>query len=236
MVNAILISLLSGLAFFIGFVIYNFVNNKKMVITFSIGFSFSIIIGLCLFDLLPECLELMDNKFMIFMLSILGVMLLKVLDYFIPDHEHDSKNTHMYHIGLISACALILHNIIEGTAIYTTSLNDIKMGLFMSLGVSFHNIPLGLQISSMVNNKNKRFFMICLLALSSLFGVFFINVLDIVLTDYITGLLISVTLGMLVYISLFELFHEVIEHIKNKEMIYGLISGIIFVVIGVLFL
>ena len=39
----------------------------------------------------------------------------------------------MEHIGLISALALFLHNIIEGTAIYTTSINNLSLELGESL-------------------------------------------------------------------------------------------------------
>ena len=172
-IQAIFITLLSGLSFFIGYLITKLIKDEKKLITFSVGFSFTIILGLIFTDLLPECLEFTDNKLIILGFVILGILLLKVLDLFIPDHEHEhtKKKDHMEHIGLISTLALFIHNVIEGTAIYTATLSSINIGLFTSLGVSFHNIPLGIQISSLVKNKKEKLTLLTILSLSSIFGV-----------------------------------------------------------------
>ena len=45
-------------------------------------------------------------------------------------------------------------------------------------------------------------------------------------------MLISITLGMLIYISLFELLCEVKENIKKKELQLGIFSGIVLVIIS----
>ena len=232
--QAILITLLSGLSFFIGYFITKFINNEKKLIIFSVGFSFSIIIGLILIDLLPECLELFDNKLIMILCIISGILLLKLLDLFLPNHSHSKKKSHMEHIGIISTIALFLHNIIEGTAIYSTTLTDIKLGIFMMIGVSFHNIPMGIQISSLVHDKKEKISLISLLSISSIVGIIILTVFKINFSDLLVGILMSISLGMLIYISLFELLCEVKEHIKDKELIYGLILGIIFILLGFL--
>ena len=226
--KAIIITLLSGLSFLVGYLITKFVKNDKKLVIFSVGFSFSIILGLVFFDLLPECLELMNSKFALVGFAISGILILKVLDMFVPDHSHNSEhNHHIEHIGLISALALILHNIIEGTAIYSTALNDTKMGLMMALAVSFHNIPLGIQVSSLVKNKKEKFILLFCLVLSSIVGVLLIEILHIAISENVLGILISITLGMLIYISMFELLCEVKEHIKEKNLWIGIILGIV---------
>ena len=232
---AFLITFLSGLSFFIGYLITKLFTNEKKLVNFAVGFAFSIIIGLCLFDMLPEALE-MDNKLIMILCMVGGIALLKMLDLFIPDHEHTHNSSgrieHIEHIGIISSLALFLHNMIEGTAIYTTSINDIKLGILMMLGVSFHNIPLGIQTSSLVRNRAERFNLLLILALSSIVGVLFMEVLSINMSELFSQILISISLGMLIYISLFELLCEVKENIKKKELIYGLITGVILIVIG----
>ena len=182
--------------------------------------------------MLGECLE-MKNKLLMILFMIIGIAILKVLDLFIPDHDHHKKdNAHIEHIGIISTLALFLHNTIEGTAIYTASLNNLKVGLFMALGVSFHNIPLGIQTSSLVHKRNSRLELLTILALSSVVGALFISVFDITISDLVTKALICISFGMLMYIALFELLCEVKENIKKKELIYGLLFGIIFIVVG----
>lgn len=231
--KAIFITLLSGVSFLIGYLITKFIKDEKKLVTFSVGFSFTIILGLIFFDLLPECLELLENKTLILLCIVVGIAVLKLLDIFIPNHEHGTnKKSHMEHIGLISALALFLHNIIEGTAIYTTSLSNLSLGFFTALGVSFHNIPLGIQISSLVKNKKEKVFLLGSLVFSSVIGIILIKVFNIVLNDTLTGVLISLTLGMLIYISMFELLCEVKEHIKKKELQIGTLLGIIVILIG----
>lgn len=230
---ACLVTILSGISFLIGYIITIILKNNKKLITFSLGFSFIVIFGLIIFDLLPECLELVDNKFTILIFALIGIVILKLLDFFIPDHDHDSnKKDHMEHIGLISFVALFIHNIIESTAIYTTSLTTLSMGIIMAIGVSFHNIPLGIQISSMIKNNKIKLSLILGLSLSSVIGIILLNIFKITLNNSILCILISITLGMLIYIALFELLCEVKENIKKRELQLGLISGIILVVVS----
>lgn len=230
---AIIITILSGVSFLVGYLITKLFKNEKKLVTFSVGFSFIVIIGLIIFDILPESLELASNKFIIILYGLIGIGLLKLLDFFIPDHEHNSNSKdHMEHIGLISFIALFIHNIIEATAIYTTSLTDINMGIMMCIGVSFHNIPLGIQISSMVKNKKEKILLILGLVCSSALGIILLNIFNITLTEQVLCILISITLGMLIYISLFELLCEVKENIKKKELLIGIISGIVLIIIS----
>lgn len=227
---AFIITMLSGLSFFIGYLITKFVNNEKKLTIFSVGFSFVIIIGLIFFDLLPECFESILNKWFILIYILVGVIGLKSLDLFIPDHHHSSKKNHMEHIGIISFIALFLHNLVEGTGIYATSLNDISIGIFMTLGVSFHNIPLGIQISSLIKDTREKIILLCALALSSVVGVIFLNLFNITLSGSVLGILISITLGMLVYIAFFELLCEIKEHFKDRELKLGLLLGVIVII------
>ena len=231
--KAIIITLLSGVSFLVGYLITKFVKNEKKLVTFSVGFSFTIILGLVFFDLLPECIELLENKILIILCIVVGIAILKLLDIFIPNHEHGANNkNHMEHIGLISALALFLHNIIEGTAIYTTSINNLSLGFFTALGVSFHNIQLGIQILSLIKNKKEKIFLLSSLVFASIIGIILIKIFNITLNNAVIGVLISLTLGMLVYISMFELLCEVKEHIKKRELQIGIVLGIIIILLG----
>ena len=234
---AIIITILSGVAFFIGYLITMSVKDEKKLVTFAVGFAFSVLFGLVILDILPECLEIFENKWIMILCMLGGIGILKLLDLFVPEHSHEGHGkkhleSHMEHIGLVSTIALFLHNMIEGTALYTTSLSDIKMGLLMLLGVSFHNIPLGIQISSMIKNKKEKLLMIGALALSSVIGIIIINVFNIQISELVNGVLLSITFGMLIYITIFELWCEVKEHIKDQPLIVGLLVGILFIVLG----
>ena len=68
---ALLLTLISGLFFLIGIIIYNFTSNKTSFTRMSISCASIVIIGLILFDLLPELINL--KKWWIFLWIISGM-------------------------------------------------------------------------------------------------------------------------------------------------------------------
>ena len=69
--------------------------------------------------------------------------------------KHELKEN-LIHIGLVTSVALILHNIIEGMAIYSSVLSDKSLGLAMTIGIGFHNIPLGMVIAGAFYQSNEN--------------------------------------------------------------------------------
>ena len=196
-------------------------------------------------DLIPEILELLEDydfsfKIMIILIfGLLGIFLLKILDFFIPDHHHEHHDneidkkehiSHIKHIGTLTLISLILHNLLEGFAIAGMSLNDYKIGLMVCISVALHNIPLGTTIFSSIDiRKNKL--LVTILTLSSFIGglIFFI-IGDI--STLVLAIISIITLGMLIYISLMELLPELLVNRKKKETIIGLLTGVIIIVIS----
>ena len=62
-----------------------------------------------------------------------------------------------------------------------------------------------------------------------------LKLFKITLSSYISGVLISITLGMLMYIAFFELLCEVKENIKKKELLIGIITGIVLILVSHIF-
>ena len=238
-------SLISGISFVIGFIITKLIKQKEKFVIFAISLSFPIMLSLIFLDLLPECIESLSSfgsfkrTLVILILTLIGITFLKLLDLFIPHHSHNhhTKNpkehtSHLFHIGLVTTIALFLHNLIEGVAIYTTTINDLKAGLLMMGAVSLHNIPLSIEISSSTrNNKKKSLLMIFLLTISAFLGCLIIYLSHITIPPVVLGSLIALTIGMLIYISILELFPEILNHFNLKETKYGLISGIIIIIV-----
>jgi zinc transporter ZupT len=65
-------------------------------------------------------------------------------------------------------------------------------------------------------------------------GILLIQLFGITLSDNVQGVLISITLGMLIYIAIFELLCEIKEHIKDKILWIGLILGTIIISLGII--
>lgn len=244
---SVILTLIAGVFFLLGGLISKKFKNKEILNHFSIALAFIIMLNLIFTDLIPESLELLEayktssRIFMIISFIILGILILKILDFFIPDHHHEhheeEKNikehiSHEKHIGTLTVISLILHNVLEGFAIFGLSLNDFKLGIMICISVALHNIPLGTHIfSSLSLNKNKG--LISILTLSSLIGgIIFLIVGEI--SNLLLAIITCITLGMLIYIEIFELLPEMLHSIKKKETIIGLIVGLIILSISLL--
>ena len=142
------------------------------------------------------------------------------------------------HIGLLATIALIIHNFVEGMAIYLTSTNDINLGIMMALGVGLHNIPLGIIITTTLNSEEKigkYIFCIISLFISSFLGGLLLYLLNIsTVSDVVIGSLLALTIGMLLYIIIFELYPKVKKTKNQKITIIGLISGVIIALVSML--
>lgn len=238
----LLITLVLGLFIVVGALITFASKNNNKFVNFSISLAFSVMIMLMFVDLIPEVKEIFIEKFgnvlgiaLALLGIVIGVILLKILDLFIPDHEGHEKEE-LNHIGLISSIALVLHNIIEGMAVYTTVNNSLKAGILISIGVGLHNIPLGMVITSTFykanNNKQKTWLIIILVSLSTFLGGLIMMVLSgVLVNEIVLGVLLSVTLGMLIYISIFELLPKIIETKDKKMTIAGIALGVLLIVV-----
>lgn len=235
----LILTLIAGLFFLIGVGINKINKDSKKVICFSIGIAFSSLILLLITDIIPETFELIENKIYILAGILIGIGTLLLLEKLIPHHDHyeESKKhhheNHLEHIGIMTALALIIHNIIEGIGIYTIANSGVKAGIIYAVAVGMHNIPFGLEITSMLNkshNKHKNIYVITL-TLSSFIGGLLTLLFKEQLTDLCLGILLSTTIGMILYLLFAELITELKEN-WNKESLFGIITGIIIIIIG----
>lgn len=235
--QSLLITLFVGLFFLVGALISLFVNNKKNLISFSLGISFVVLILLVIIDILPECLELFpDYKLLAIGGGILiGVALLLILEKLVPhhhDHTEKDDHDHLTHIGVMTSIAIIIHNIVEGIGIGAIAETDLKAGIIYALGVALHNIPFGIKISALLKDDKKQLWINLLLLTSSTFiGGILIFVFKDLLSDFFLGTLLSITIGMIIYIVFFELIKELKENF-NKYAVYGILTGILIMLLG----
>lgn len=247
---SLVITLFCGILFLVGVLITQKAKNKRGIYAFSASLAFSVMLGLVFVDIIPEIFSSFGSyslyKKIIYFLSftLMGILILKIFDGLIPAHHHEhhhheknvkEHNDHLYHVGFLTTIALIIHNIIEGFALYTLTLSDFHLGLLMCVGVGLHNIPMGMQISlsfELANlNKMKKGVNYLLLILSCFIGGLLAFLITNV-SEMILGILLCFTCGMLLYISLFELLGEIKSNWKDKFSQLGILSGIILIVLS----
>ena len=240
---ALLNTLVLGLFILIGSLISLLLKKNKHIIDLSIGLAFGIITMLIITDIIPEIIESISLSiiYIPIIFTVIGFFLLELLDKFIPDHNESGKDN-LTHIGIISALALGIHNIIEGMAVYSTVLVDASLGKMLLLGVGCHNLPLGIVIGSTLftsnKNKYKSILLILLISLTTFIGgliMYFLNLNTI--NPLVQGILLSITLGMLIFIDIDELIPRIKRSLKTKNKLYtiiGILTGIIILVISLL--
>lgn len=238
----LLFTLILGIFILLGALIVFLTKNNDRFVQFSISLAFGVMVMLIALDLLPEAYEVIDHGNIIYDVIyigigvIIGFLLLKLLDYFIPDHEDDHKtkddsDRNLKHIGLVSSIALVIHNIVEGMAIYLLISSDFKSGLLACIGVGLHNIPLGMVIASTFykSNQNKKNTMIIMMgiSLSTFIGGLFIHFIPLVSAlDILESVSLTLTIGMLLYILIMELLPKIVNSKYKRTTVSGVLLGI----------
>lgn len=247
---SLLFTLGTGIFMIIGLCIVFLTKNNRKIVDLSISIAFSVMTMLIFAELLPEAYEKMREQFsslqsilLILGFVVVGILILKVLDLFVPDHDVHEKETtipeNLFHIGIVSSIALVLHNIIEGMAIYSAVTIDPSMGFLVTIGVGLHNIPMGMVVTSTFYqanfNKKKTTLFVLGIALSTFIGGLIMFFLSGIITSFILGILLSITLGMLFYIVVFELLDEMRNNHNPKITRIGIIVGIIIFLLTLFF-
>ena len=243
-VIGLVLTLVLGFFIIIGAFLMHIFENKERFLVISLSMAFGVMASLIFLELLPESFEIFNEKYssiisiaMILIFSIIGFLILKILDKFIPDHEDDDE-ANSIHVGIVSSIAIILHNIIEGMAIYNTFNTSINLGILLSIGVGLHNIPLGMVLSSTfyksLSNKKKSNVIIFLISTSTFVGGLIMCIFNNVFkNEFIIGLLLSITVGMLVYINIIEILPKLIKSKDKKMIITSIIVGILILFVSV---
>jgi len=233
--QALIVTLISGLSFLIGGLIIIFIKRKDHFINFCISISFGVLIILSLFELIPEAKEkLGDNAAMLLIIfAIIGFILFKFLDYFIPHHdEGNNSSNNLIHIGIITAIALIVHNIIEGMLLYGYAMVNMRVAYIYALAASLYHLPLGANVAFLLKeNRKKMWVYLFLLTITPLVGGVLIHYFNEFLTDFYLGLMLAITLGIIIYIILFELLGKIKKDF-NKHTICGILLGVLLMIVG----
>ncbi|MDR2519774.1 MAG: ZIP family metal transporter [Eubacteriaceae bacterium] len=244
--SALLATLFLGVFVLIGvFAVYATRNNDKLL-RFTIGASCSVMCLLVAVEIFPEALEISISHLRepggivhVGIFTLVGITLLAILDRFMPEHSHAGDSSRFAHIGVISSIAIVIHNIVEGAGVYAVYASSSSLGAIMSVSVGLHNIPLGMMVASAFYGKKEsllqRGAILFSLSVSSFIGGLAVHFLKLDLGEsLLASALLSASCGMLLFIVFMELLPEVKEHIKEKEIGWGLAFGAALFIGGML--
>lgn len=229
----LLATLIAGLSFFIGGLIALFVKRKDNLIKFSMAVSLGVLVILAGFELLPESIEKLGDNYLFLVIGIaIGFIIFRLLDHFIPYHEEDGSDANLIHIGIVTAIALIIHNIIEGMLLYAYSIVDLRIAFIYAIAAALYHIPLGVNVTVLLKgNKRKMWLYLLILTITPLLGGLVIHYFTDYINDFFLGLSLAINLGMIIYIIIFELLNKIIKNF-GKYTIGGIITGVLLILLG----
>lgn len=140
------------------------------------------------------------------------------------------SNNKLYKLGIISVIALMLHNIPEGITTFISSSIDTKLGLILAISIALHNIPEGISIAIPIyystGKISKAFIYTLISGFSELFGAVLAYLfLAKYVNDLILGIILALTAGIMIHISMYELIPNAFSYNKNKVTIIAIILG-----------
>ena len=215
--TSFLITMISGLSTMLGTVFIFFkIKNIKRMIHISLIFSSLIMLYVSLFDLIPTSFNYLlsyyniDFSLLILVFNVLfGFIVVKELSIIIK------TDNHLYKIGIISMLVLVIHNIPEGIITYIVTSKDMTIGISLAFSIALHNIPEGITISIPIyystGNKKKALLYTLFSSIQEPIGALVAHLFLHQINNYIFSLILSVTAGIMIYLSIFEIL------IKNRR-------------------
>ncbi|HEY9114271.1 MAG TPA: zinc transporter ZupT [Bacteroidales bacterium] len=155
-----------------------------------------------------------------------------------PNYQ-EQKSKKLMRMGLFTALAIAIHNFPEGLATFTAAISDPHLGIAIAVAIAIHNIPEGIAVSVPVyyatGSKKKAFWLSLLSGLAEPVGALVgYLILMPFMGPMVFGILFASVAGIMVFISLDELFPAAEEYGEHHLSIYGLIAGMAVMAISLL--
>ena len=235
---AFIVTTVAGLSTMLGIIpIYIKFKDTDKIICMALAFASGIMFSVSINSLIPESYDLLKenlntNKVIILMILffLIGVLLTSFIDKIFK--KIDNK---LYKIGIINMLALMIHNIPEGILTFSTTTTNISLGLTLALSIMFHNIPEGLSISIPIyystNNRKKAVLYTAISGFSEVLGAILTYLfLFKYINNYFIGIVLSLTTGIMIYISMFELLKNSFDYKKKRISYLFFLIGFIFMI------
>ena len=242
---AFLLSTIAGISTLIGFLFIFIKMDRESIISKALGFASGVMLTISIIDLMPNSLlliiksyNLIYTLFFIIMGFLIGIIVSSIIDKKV---EKKSKNgLKLYKLGIISMIVIMMHNIPEGIATFITTTNNVNLGIILTIAIALHNIPEGISISIPIyystNSKLKAFFYTFLSSVSEPIGAIISYLfLSKFINDTILGIICSIIAGMMINISINELYKEASYYNRKNTVIYFIIGSFIMILNHLLF-
>lgn len=191
------------------------------------------------FDLAPSVLEELPWVPALFYFAV-GAAMFVLLKLCIPEPDlsafaktNDASLRQVLWSGLLTALGISLHNFPEGIAVGVASLKGIHFGLPLALAIGAHNIPEGMAVALPIYfATRKKSYAVKLAFLSGMAepaGVLFLFAaihLFGSLTKFTVAAMLSAVAGIMVILSIIELYPQARKHAGSKDALLSTVAGL----------
>ena len=181
-----------------------------------LGFSAGAVIGVALFDLIPESISLATKAYPLDLVTVMmavGFILYMILDrsFALRAQCHDGAECqNENHIGQLGAAALCLHSFLDGLAIGLAFKVNQSVGWVVATAVLAHDFSDGINTVNMIlkesGSQKLAFRWLVVDALAPALGV--IATLFFTVSESILGLILAIFTGLFLYIGASDLIPE----------------------------
>ena len=181
-----------------------------------LGFSSGAVIGVALFDIMPEVFALKDGASYI-PFSGIGFLAFFALERYTSMHrsrEHEHRAAaHEQELGALSAAGLTFHSFLDGVAIGVGFQSSVKIGLLIALGIIAHDLSDGLNtVTVVLAHGNPRKSATTWLALDMIAPLIGAATTLLINLDGILPWVLAFFAGSFIYIGASDLLPEAREH------------------------
>lgn len=244
----VLLCTLAGLSTAFGgaaVVAYKGISKEKM--SFFQGFAAGVMLAVSLMDLLVESYEhyyrYMDDitafkaVLSLFVCGwVIGAALGKTISVNRVESDDETLNT-ARRVAVITTAVMILHNLPEGMLTMFSGAKDLEFGAKIAFAVALHNIPEGMAIAGPVfyitKDGKKAFFQSLWAGMAEPIGgiLAYILLRDYINDSFLNGIM-SIIAGIMCQAGLCELVPSALKISNIKHTIYGIITGVLIMCIG----
>lgn len=238
----LIVTFLLGVFVLFGALIAGVAKNGNRISEISIAIALGAMAALLAQDLFPEALEIAhhDGWLLVIGAALAGVVILVVLDKFLPESHHGKDRAahgdSALHISIAATIALVVHNLVEGMSVYTLTGESLSAAVTLAIGIGLHNVPMGMIVYAGVRDESttRKVVVLACAALSTFVGGLIMFALNGVVNELVVNAMICMTIGLLLFIICAELVpHIAHSHHKGLAFVFILVGVAAVLVSGV---
>ena len=246
---AFLLTVVAGLSTGIGSAIaFLAKRTNKAFLSAALGFSAGVMIYVSFVEIFRKAQDQLSAEYgtaqgaWLTVAGFLGGMVaIAAVDRLVPSYEnpHEARSINsnpgeddgkLERMGRFAALAIAIHNFPEGLATFVAALTDPSIGIPITVAIALHNIPEGISVSVPIyfatGSRKKAFWLSFLSGMSEPLGALIgYGILRVYFSPVVFGIVFAAVAGIMVFISIDELFPTAKEYGQGHAAVYGLMGG-----------